>query len=61
MPRKLGIPRNDAAFCAGIENTGVNQSQTSRYYYVRAIQTDDHLAWSSPIWIDFKMNERQDI
>ena len=40
---------------------GVNQSQTSRYYYVRAIQTEEHLAWSSPIRIDFQMNERQDL
>ena len=56
-----GAKPNRAAFSAEIENPGVNQSQTSRYYYVRAIQTDDHLAWSSPIWIDFQMNERQDL
>lgn len=23
------------------------------YYYIRVIQTDGHMAWSSPIWIDF--------
>ena len=56
-----GSKPNRAAFYAEIENTGVNQSQTSRYYYVRAISTDEHLAWSSPIWIDFRMNERQDL
>ena len=56
-----GAKPNRAAFSAEIENPGVNQSQTSRYYYVRTIQTDDHLAWSSPIWIDFQMNERQDL
>lgn len=44
-----------------MENTGVNQSKTSRYRHIRAIQTDDHLAWSSPIWIEFQMNERQDL
>jgi hypothetical protein len=22
------------------------------YYYLRVIQTDGHIAWSSPIWID---------
>jgi hypothetical protein len=28
----------------------------SRYYYVRVTQVDKHMAWSSPIWIDFKFN-----
>ena len=44
-----------------MENTGVNQSQTSRYCHIRAIHTDDHLAWSSPIWIEFRMSERQNL
>ena len=25
----------------------------SRYYYVRAVQSDGGLAWSSPVWIDY--------
>jgi hypothetical protein len=49
------------AFSINVENTGHNLAQTSRYYYVRVIQTDGHAAWSSPIWIDFQMNDRQDI
>ena len=52
----VGSKPNRAAFGAEIENTGVNQSQTSRYYYVRAIQTDEHLAWSIPIWIDLRID-----
>lgn len=23
------------------------------YYYLRAVQQDDHMAWSSPIWVDY--------
>jgi hypothetical protein len=23
------------------------------YYYLRVIQEDGHMAWSSPIWVDF--------
>ncbi|MFI5334016.1 MAG: hypothetical protein ACHQT8_02475, partial [Chlamydiales bacterium] len=23
------------------------------YYYLRVIQADSHMAWSSPIWIDY--------
>lgn len=56
-----GDKPNRATFRADILNTGVNLSQSSRYYYVSAIQTDEYLAWSSPIWIDFHMNERQDL
>ncbi len=34
-------------------------SNFSRYYYIRVIQCDKHIAWSSPIWIDFRMNETE--
>ena len=27
------------------------------YYYLRAIQDDGHIAWSSPIWIDYVEKE----
>lgn len=26
------------------------------YYYLRAIQADGHIAWSSPIWVDYIVN-----
>ncbi|MCH1429595.1 MAG: DUF3604 domain-containing protein [Chlamydiales bacterium] len=29
------------------------------YYYIRVKQTDDHMAWSSPIWIDKSSGERR--
>ena len=27
------------------------------YYYIRVIQEDEHIAWSSPIWIDYYAND----
>ena len=29
-------------------------SKTSTYYYVRVIQGDDEIAWSSPFWVTSK-------
>ena len=26
----------------------------SRYYYVRVVQNDGGMAWSSPIWVDYQ-------
>ena len=49
-----------SAFLLEIPNKGANLAQTSRYYYVRVVQTDGHMAWSSPIWIDFEMAERRE-
>ena len=34
---------------AGRTDTGVNATD---WYYVRVTQPDEHMAWSSPIWID---------
>lgn len=31
--------------------TFTNTEQGERYYYVRVIQVDDQMAWSSPIWV----------
>lgn len=31
------------------------------YYYMRAIQNDGHVAWSSPIWIEYHPQESQPI
>ncbi len=31
--------------------TFTNTEQGARYYYVRVIQVDDNMAWSSPIWV----------
>jgi hypothetical protein len=31
-----------------------HQSNISRYYYVRVTQQDGAIAWSSPIWIDYR-------
>jgi len=38
----------------GVANT-LNQHLVnySRYYYVRVVQSDGAMAWSSPIWVDF--------
>jgi hypothetical protein len=44
-------------FNVTLENLSVNVSNSSRYYYIRATQKDGHMAWSSPIWVDFEMNE----
>lgn len=33
--------------------------QTFVYYYLRAIQLDGHIAWSSPIWIDVVAEEKK--
>lgn len=30
------------------------------YYYLKVIQKNGHIAWSSPIWIDFPKDERAD-
>jgi hypothetical protein len=38
---------------AGRESHLVN---VSRYYYVRVVQHDGGIAWSSPIWIDYEYN-----
>ena len=32
-----------------LTDTGVNATD---WYYVRVTQPDEHMAWSSPIWID---------
>jgi len=32
-------------------------ANVSRFVYVRVTQTDGHLAWSSPIWLDFCYDE----
>jgi hypothetical protein len=29
---------------------GVEASQTPLYYYIRVIQENNHIAWSSPVW-----------
>jgi hypothetical protein len=31
--------------------TFTSAEQGERYYYVRVIQVDDQMAWSSPIWV----------
>jgi len=31
--------------------TFTNTEKGERYYYVRVIQVDDQMAWSSPIWV----------
>jgi hypothetical protein len=28
--------------------------QETHYYYLRVLQTDGNMAWSSPIWVTFK-------
>ncbi len=32
---------------------GYQENPSFAYYYLRIVQEDDHIAWSSPIWIDF--------
>lgn len=34
------------------EETALNNNGTFIYYYLRIIQANGHMAWSSPIWID---------
>jgi hypothetical protein len=42
----------------GLEYTGTwtDPKPTSgvHYYYVRVLQSDEELAWGSPIWIDYR-------
>src|ERR1051325_10069418 len=50
------ICNNKFVFTAEPMERDVNLSFTNtepgeRYYYVRAIQVDDQMAWSSPIWV----------
>ena len=28
------------------------EARSGDYYYLRVIQRDGHMAWSSPIWVD---------
>ena len=41
---------NDLLSSIALENTG--EKPPFVYYYLRVIQQDGHIAWSSPIWID---------
>ena len=34
--------------------TDSDVEQGEHYYYVRVIQENDHMAWASPIWIDYR-------
>ncbi len=39
------------------EKIGLKDSETEKlfvYYYIRVIQEDGHMAWSSPIWVDLR-------
>ena len=36
------------AFCAELTDVG----DVAAFYYARATQADDHVAWSSPIWFE---------
>ncbi len=39
--------------------SGGNDHPPFVYYYLRAIQEDTHIAWSSPIWIDHVLTEAE--
>ncbi|HYT88314.1 MAG TPA: DUF3604 domain-containing protein, partial [Gemmataceae bacterium] len=34
--------------------TDPNPAQGTHYYYIRVLQTDDEIAWASPLWIDYR-------
>jgi hypothetical protein len=29
-------------------------AETGTYYYIKAVQADGEMAWSSPVWIDYE-------
>ena len=41
-------PGGDTCDASYVDN---DRSETD-YYYLRVTQTDEHMAWSSPIWVD---------
>ena len=46
---ELALPFGD---CAADASGTLGPPRAWAYYYVRAVQRDDHVAWSSPIWLD---------
>ncbi|MBP3700373.1 MAG: DUF3604 domain-containing protein, partial [Lachnospiraceae bacterium] len=56
---KVELVKNNvvvAAWEPGCDSVDAQYVDTDRsasdYYYVRVTQTDEHMAWSSPIWVD---------
>ena len=43
---------DDTELLSKILLTSPGEKPPFAYYYLRAVQTDGHIAWSSPIWID---------
>jgi len=50
---KLEFELNDSQLLGSIVLHPNEEKNPFVYYYLRAIQKDGHMAWSSPIWIDF--------
>ncbi|NIA16687.1 MAG: hypothetical protein GWP08_21765, partial [Nitrospiraceae bacterium] len=40
----------------GVKTIG-SGNNISRFIYVRVTQADGHMAWTSPIWLDFYYDE----
>lgn len=49
---KLEFTLDDGDLLSSIALEGIGEKPPFVYYYLRVIQQDGHMAWSSPIWID---------
>jgi hypothetical protein len=38
-------------------HVGRSPNNVSRFLYLRVTQRDGHMAWTSPIWLDFSYEE----
>jgi hypothetical protein len=61
-PFHVFTPKQQSSFEFAFDDTemlqnclldGREDKPSFAYYYMRIVQEDDHIAWSSPIWIDF--------
>jgi len=67
-PFHIFTPKNQSTFDFAFDDPemlqncvldGREDKPSFAYYYIRVIQEDEHIAWSSPIWIDFPdMNQQ---
>lgn len=51
------ISFDDSEHISQIALKGKEEKPPFIYYYVKAIQDDDHVAWGSPIWVDIEEKE----
>jgi hypothetical protein len=50
---KMDFTYDDSALLADVVIKPQGEKNPFAYYYLRVVQEDGHIAWSSPIWIDY--------